>query len=164
LHVADFLSFEFGHTLKCMSLYESLSISTINGMIMRARKTLIFKLNYFFNLLLIGFISLGLYVSYPLAVYADNSLVSDALNQAMTSMDAAMSSISMTGNPDVDFAVMMIAHHQGAIDMAKVELRYGTDARLRRLAQEIIVTQQSEISLMQLTLERPLSAQSSSSS
>ncbi|MBW4444915.1 MAG: DUF305 domain-containing protein [Plectolyngbya sp. WJT66-NPBG17] len=44
--------------------------------------------------------------------------------------------------------------------MAKVELQYGTDSRLRRLAQEIIVTQQSEIALMQLILEHPLSPQS----
>jgi uncharacterized protein (DUF305 family) len=81
----------------------------------------------------------------------------------MISMNSAMSSTAMIGNPDVDFAVMMIAHHQGAVEMAKVELRYGTDSRLRRLAQEIIVTQQSEIALMQLALKHPLPAQFSSS-
>jgi uncharacterized protein (DUF305 family) len=47
---------------------------------------------------------------------------------------------------------MMIPHHQGAIEMAKVELQFGTDPTLRRLAQEIIVTQQSEIDVMKLAL------------
>jgi uncharacterized protein (DUF305 family) len=47
---------------------------------------------------------------------------------------------------------MMIPHHQGAIDMALVELRYGKDKRLRRLAQSIIVEQQQEIALMHLAL------------
>jgi len=51
---------------------------------------------------------------------------------------------------------MMIPHHQGAIDMAMVEIRYGKDGRLRRLAQEIIVTQQQEIAVMHLALGDPL--------
>lgn len=76
-----------------------------------------------------------------------------ALDQAMSSMHAAMARVQMTGNPDTDFAAMMIPHHQGAVEMAKVELQYGTDPQLRRLAQEIIVTQQSEIELMQLALK-----------
>jgi uncharacterized protein (DUF305 family) len=81
-----------------------------------------------------------------------------AFDRAMTSMQSEMQRVKMTGNPDPDFAAMMIPHHQGAIEMAKVELQYGTDPRLRRLAQEIIVTQQSEIELMQLTLKHPRSA------
>ncbi len=60
----------------------------------------------------------------------------------------------MPGMPDHDFAAMMIPHHQGAIDMAKVELLYGKDPVLRRLAQEIIVTQGSEIGVMQLQLKK----------
>jgi uncharacterized protein (DUF305 family) len=44
--------------------------------------------------------------------------------------------------------LMMMPHHQGAIEMAKVELQFGADPRLRRLAQEIIITQQSEIDVM----------------
>lgn len=113
-------------------------------------------------LLLMIFMVLNLLVSYSLPVYADNLSVNKALNQAMISMNTAMSTPPMTGNPDVDFADMMIPHHQGAVEMAKVELQYGTDSRLRRLAQEIIVTQQSEIALMQLALEHLSSAQSSS--
>ena len=61
-----------------------------------------------------------------------------------------------SGDPDRDFAGMMIPHHQGAVDMALVELRFGRDERLRRLAQGIIVEQQQEIALMQSILdERP---------
>jgi uncharacterized protein (DUF305 family) len=108
------------------------------------------------------FITLNLLVSFPLSVCADALPVDDALNQAMISMNTAMSSPTMTGNPDVDFAVMMIPHHQGAVEMAKLELQYGTDPRLQRLAQEIIVTQQSEVALMQVLLEHLASTQSSS--
>lgn len=64
--------------------------------------------------------------------------------------------VPFTGNPDRDFARMMIPHHQGAIDMALAELRYGKDERLRRLAQEIIVEQQQEIAVMHLALGDPL--------
>jgi hypothetical protein len=76
--------------------------------------------------------------------------------QAMTAdavarMHAAMH-VPFTGDADRDFARMMIPHHQGAIDMALVELRYGKDKRLRRLAQSIIVEQQQEIALMHLAL------------
>ena len=74
-----------------------------------------------------------------------------AMDAAMTRMHGAM----MTGyssDPDHDFAKMMIPHHQGAIDMAKVELRYGKDERLRRLAQGIIVEQRQEIAVMQSIL------------
>ncbi|MBZ9649933.1 DUF305 domain-containing protein [Sphingobium sp. 3R8] len=57
--------------------------------------------------------------------------------------------IAPTGDPDRDFAAMMIPHHQGAIEMAEAELRYGKDERLRRLAQGIIVEQRQEIAVMQ---------------
>jgi uncharacterized protein (DUF305 family) len=63
-----------------------------------------------------------------------------------------MASAKRTGDPDHDFASEMIPHHQGAIDMARVELLYGKDPVLRRLAQEIIVSQTQEISVMQRQL------------
>lgn len=84
---------------------------------------------------------------------SDRTPADVAFERAMTAMQTAMERVQHTGNPDADFAAMMIAHHQGAIEMAKVELLYGTDPRLRRLAQEIIVTQQSEIAVMQLALK-----------
>ena len=76
------------------------------------------------------------------------------MNQAMTVMDQGMKQAPMAGNPDHDFAAMMIPHHQGAIDMAKVELLYGKDPVLRRIAQEIIVTQQQEIVVMRRQLDQ----------
>ena len=73
---------------------------------------------------------------------------------AMSVMHSGMHSASHTGDPDRDFVTMMIPHHQGAIDMAKALLLYGKDPQMRRLAQEIITDQQSEIELMQLWLKR----------
>jgi len=73
------------------------------------------------------------------------------IDDAVARMHAAMN-VPFSGNADRDFARMMIPHHQGAIDMALAELRYGKDERLKRLAQEIIVDQQQEIVVMHLAL------------
>jgi uncharacterized protein (DUF305 family) len=74
---------------------------------------------------------------------------------AMTKMMSDMT-IKPTGNIDRDFVAMMVPHHQGAIDMAQAELRYGHEAQLRRIAQEIIVDQIQQISLMRLAVGEPL--------
>lgn len=66
---------------------------------------------------------------------------------AMSKMDQGMS-ITYTGDADVDFVNGMIAHHQGAVDMARVELKYGKDPQLRKLAQNIIASQTKEIAFM----------------
>lgn len=76
------------------------------------------------------------------------------MSEAMTAMDEGMHNAEYTGEPDRDFVTMMIPHHQGAIDMAKALLLYGKDPQMRRLAQEIIIDQQSEIQLMQLWLKQ----------
>lgn len=60
--------------------------------------------------------------------------------------------VQPSDDPDRDFAAMMIPHHQGAIDMATIELRYGRDPVLRRLAQGIVVEQQQEIVVMRQAL------------
>jgi uncharacterized protein (DUF305 family) len=76
--------------------------------------------------------------------------------------DAAMDkmmkdmAIKPTGDVDRDFVAMMAPHHQGAIDMAEALLRYGHNEQLRRLAQEIVVTQQQEIAAMRLAVGEPL--------
>src|SRR5262245_65728778 len=76
------------------------------------------------------------------------------MDEAMSIMHIGMHSAEYTGDADHDFVTMMIPHHQGAIDMAKALLLYGKDPQMRRLAQEIITDQQSEIQLMQLWLKQ----------
>ena len=73
---------------------------------------------------------------------------------AMSKMMVDMG-IAPSGNIDRDFVAMMVPHHQGAIDMARAELRYGHSERLKRMAQEIVVTQQQEIIAMRLALGEP---------
>jgi uncharacterized protein (DUF305 family) len=64
--------------------------------------------------------------------------------------------VKPTGDVDRDFVAMMVPHHQGAIDMAVAVLRHGHNEQLRRLAQEIIVTQQQEIAAMRMAIGEPL--------
>jgi hypothetical protein len=75
-------------------------------------------------------------------------------DKAMAKMMHDMS-IKPSGNVDEDFVEMMVPHHQGAIDMAQSELRYGHNEQLRRIAQEIVVEQQQEIVAMRLGLGQP---------
>ena len=70
-----------------------------------------------------------------------------ALEQMMKNM-----AIRPSGDVDSDFVAMMVPHHVGAIAMAQAELRYGKNELLRRMAQEIVVTQQQEIAAMRLAL------------
>jgi hypothetical protein len=74
---------------------------------------------------------------------------------AMTKMMVDMG-IRPSGDVDTDFVALMAPHHQGAIEMAQAELRYGRNEPLRRMAQEIIVTQLQEITAMRLSLRQPL--------
>lgn len=64
---------------------------------------------------------------------------------SMTGMMKNMDSMKMTGDTDRDFATMMKMHHQGAIDMAQMELKSGKDAKMRAMAKRIIEAQQKEI-------------------
>ena len=80
------------------------------------------------------------------------SLFAEGLKESMRVMHEEMMKPPMTGNNDRDFLATMIPHHQGAIDMAKLVLLYGKDERTRRLAQGIIIEQQSEIEAMRRQL------------
>ena len=71
--------------------------------------------------------------------------------EAMARMDRDMMAPA-SGGADRDFATMMIPHHQGAVDMAEAELRFGRNPALRRLAQGIIVEQRQEIAVMRQSL------------
>lgn len=84
---------------------------------------------------------------------AGNADAAAAYMAAHETMMAAMA-IEPTGDPDRDFVLMMIPHHQGAIDMARVELEYGTDPELRAIAEAIIAAQETEIAAFNAWLER----------
>jgi uncharacterized protein (DUF305 family) len=71
---------------------------------------------------------------------------------AMSKMMAAMA-VKPAGDVDKDFVASMVPHHQGAIEMAQAQLRYGRNEQLRRLAQEIIITQTQEIAAMRLAVQ-----------
>ena len=72
---------------------------------------------------------------------------------AMSKMMAAMH-IRGSGDVDADFVAIMVPYHQGAIDMAKVELAHGKDPELRKMAEKIIADQEKEIAEMQAWLKK----------
>lgn len=74
---------------------------------------------------------------------------------AMTKMDMDMKAMIMSGKAGVDFARMMIPHHQSAIDMAKAYLASDEkDPELTKLSNDIIAAQESEIAFLKEWLAR----------
>ena len=67
------------------------------------------------------------------------------MRQAMEKMNRDMTGAPMTGNPDRDFAAMMVPHHQGALDMARAYLQEGKDPEMRRMAEKTIQDQEKDI-------------------
>ncbi len=82
----------------------------------------------------------------------DHSPSNHAFSEANNKMHKDMM-IEYSGDADIDFVRGMIAHHQGAIDMAKVELQYGKDPEMRKLAEGVIKAQEAEITEMQTWLK-----------
>jgi uncharacterized protein (DUF305 family) len=83
------------------------------------------------------------------------------LENSAAAMKTMMRDMHTDGSGDVnlDFVAQMVAHHQGAIDMAEAFLRTGDNPQLIRLAHEIVVTQTEEIAAMRLAIaEQPISA------
>jgi uncharacterized protein (DUF305 family) len=76
------------------------------------------------------------------------------MRESMMGMMKSMESIKTSGDMDGDFATMMKVHHQGAIDMAQMELKSGKDAKMRAMAKRIIEAQQKEIKEFDQWLEK----------
>lgn len=87
------------------------------------------------------------------AMKAPMGEAAQAYEAANASMHKAMA-ITYSGEADIDFARSMIPHHQGAIGMAKVVLKYGKDPEIRKLAEEIIAAQEKEIAWMEEWLKK----------
>ena len=83
---------------------------------------------------------------------AHQSASTTELHAQMGIMAEAMNRVPMSGDPDRDFLAMMIPHHQGAVDMARLLLVHGRDPLTRQLAEEIIASQSAEITSMQARL------------
>jgi uncharacterized protein (DUF305 family) len=89
--------------------------------------------------------------------WSDRSLADSdwsELHASMERMHVATTAVERSGNSDVNFVRLMLPHHQAAIDMARTQLLHGADPEMRRLAQEIVTDQQSEIELMQRWLKQ----------
>lgn len=84
----------------------------------------------------------------PMAPLPTASPADLAFARGMSQMNRSMMAVHDTGNTDRDFVLNMLPHHQGAVDMAQTELRYGHDPSLRRLATGIIAAQRREIAEM----------------
>lgn len=113
-----------------------------------------------FQLLAIAFILFGL-GSFPAFAEEPNhhsphigafSQFGEKLKNGMEKMMIDMHQPGITGDPDVDFLAMMIPHHEGAVEMARLVLLYGNDPLVRQLAEEIIASQQVEVAAMQARL------------
>ena len=74
------------------------------------------------------------------------------MNTGMVTMMSDMHAPGYTGDPDIDFLAMMIPHHEGAVDMARLVLQHGDDPVTRKLAEDIIASQRVEIEGMQRRL------------
>jgi uncharacterized protein (DUF305 family) len=92
-------------------------------------------------------IGLGKYVAYAQAQSAQPSPSAEAYKQANMKMHTGMN-VEFTGDADVDFVNGMIPHHEGAVDMAKIVIKFGKDPELRKLAEDIIKAQDTEIAFM----------------
>ncbi|MGV8840471.1 MAG: CopM family metallochaperone [Bauldia sp.] len=109
-------------------------------------------------------LALGAIVAVPVVALAQGmnmpgmTPAAPAANEAVAAyqaVNAAMMetmNVELTGDPDRDFVLMMIPHHQGAVDMARVVLQYGTDPQIRAMAEAIIAAQEAEIAAFQAWL------------
>jgi len=107
-------------------------------------------------LLTVGLLTTALVPAFAGEMAGMHMAKSPADKAFMQSMHTMMKDMNVkpTGNPDKDFVLMMMPHHQGAIDMAKVELQYGKDPEMRQLATDIVGAQEKEIVEMKAWLAK----------
>ena len=77
-----------------------------------------------------------------------------AMHSSMDEMHKMMKSMTMTGNQDMDFAMMMVAHHQGAVDMAQAQIDHGKDKQMISAAKKIIAAQKKEIAMFEAWMKK----------
>jgi uncharacterized protein (DUF305 family) len=77
-----------------------------------------------------------------------------AMHSSMDEMHKEMKSMAMTGNQDMDFAMMMVSHHQGAIDMAQAQIDHGKDKQMISAAKKIIAAQKKEIAMFEAWMKK----------
>jgi uncharacterized protein (DUF305 family) len=90
----------------------------------------------------------------PMNMAAPASPADRAMMAGMDKMSHDMAAAPMTGDADHDFVAMMLPHHQGAVAMAKVELQYGKNPEMRRMARDIVASQDQEIAEMKTWLAK----------
>ena len=76
------------------------------------------------------------------------------MHKSMDDMNNKMTTMPTTGDPDIDFAMMMVVHHQGAIDMAQAEIDGGKDPAMIKSAKKIIAAQKKEIAEFEAWLKK----------
>jgi uncharacterized protein (DUF305 family) len=81
-----------------------------------------------------------------------NDRFAAGMDAGMARMMHDMHAGGYSGNPDADFLAMMIPHHEGAVEMARLVLIHGRDPATRRLAEDIIAGQTTEIAAMRRRL------------
>ena len=79
---------------------------------------------------------------------AGKSSFENAMNTGMARMMKDMHAPGYTGQADADFLAMVIPHHEGAVEMARLLLIHGRDPMMRQLAEDIIASQTVEIAAM----------------
>lgn len=79
----------------------------------------------------------------------DFKAMQDDLNVSMMKMHSKMNAGLVEKDPDLSFVVGMLPHHEGAVEMAQIVLKYGEDKEIKKLAEAIIKAQAEEIKFMQ---------------
>ena len=96
----------------------------------------------------------GQHGAVPMAAHRADHQHNQACRELMLGMYQKMLAMAMTVDPDYDFATMMRAHHQFAVDVARAQLKNGKDARMRVAAEEIIAEQTKQIAKFDRWIER----------